>query len=147
MKLCRVILLSVVWLLSFWCLAAADSQSEPQKGSIRQRPVHAPVFNGETTLPSRTHDCLPEPRIESAYERGLHFGRGKLNSEMSATSALFPLMDWPILLDLDDDLCLVAYATIRQTCATRKQTTKPMTSGNNADTVVHLADRVSFQMV
>lgn len=38
-------------------------------------------------------------------------------------------------------------ATIRQTCATRKQMRKPKATGMRADTAVHLALRVSFQIV
>ena len=38
-------------------------------------------------------------------------------------------------------------ATMRQSCATTKQTARPMPTGRSAETTVHLALRVSFQMV
>lgn len=116
MRQFRVTILAALALESTWGLAAGET-SEPttEQSSNLVRPTYTPVFSSETNLPPKTVDCVPEPMRSDAYDRDNHSSTDSRSMGSKASLAQFPLMDWPLALGLEDDLCLVAYADLDRT--------------------------------
>lgn len=123
---------------------------KPRADSVRLILLALPIRLGRVPPPNSI--APPSPTLALAAYRVSKGGRARLKEHRRRSPFHTAIVhcsfgDGRTLAGEKDDPTAQDPATMRQTWVTTKQITKPMPSGSNAETAVHLALRVSFQIV